>query len=35
MWLARQLADMVTVVSAPGGTAVRLYFPRHLMQPPG
>ena len=33
LWLARQLADVVTVSSAPGRTAVRLHFPRHLMEP--
>ena len=32
LWLARQLADMVTVVSGPGRSAVRLHFPRQLMQ---
>ena len=32
-WLARPLADVVTVSSAPGRTAVRLHFPRQLMQP--
>ncbi|GAA3954689.1 ATP-binding protein [Actinoplanes auranticolor] len=34
LWLARQLADMVTVVSEPGRTTVRLHFPQQLMQPP-
>ena len=33
LWLARQLADVVTVSSAPGRTAVCLQFPRRLMQP--
>jgi len=33
LWLARQLADLVTVVSAPGLTKVGLHFPRQLMQP--
>ncbi|GIF17005.1 sensor histidine kinase [Actinoplanes teichomyceticus] len=33
LWLARQLADVVTVSARPGCTSVRLYFPRHIMQP--
>ncbi|GAA2845720.1 hypothetical protein Acy02nite_47330 [Actinoplanes cyaneus] len=33
LWLARQLADVVTVSAAPGRTTVRLLFPRRLMQP--
>jgi anti-sigma regulatory factor (Ser/Thr protein kinase) len=32
LWLARQLADVVTVSSAPGRTTVRLHFPRALMR---
>ncbi|MDI6102233.1 MEDS domain-containing protein [Actinoplanes sp. NEAU-A12] len=32
LWLARQLADVVTVSSAPGRTSVRLHFPRQLMR---
>lgn len=31
LWLARQLADVVTVTSEPGRTAVRLSFPREIM----
>jgi anti-sigma regulatory factor (Ser/Thr protein kinase) len=31
LWLARQLADVVTVSSAPGRTMVRLHFPSQLM----
>ncbi|GAA4964719.1 ATP-binding protein [Actinoplanes utahensis] len=34
LWLARQLADVAVMSSAPGRTSVRLYFPRQLMQPP-
>lgn len=33
LWLARQLADVVTVSSVPGLTTVRLHFPQQLMQP--
>jgi anti-sigma regulatory factor (Ser/Thr protein kinase) len=33
LWLARQLADVVIVSSAPGRTAVRLHFPLQLMRP--
>jgi anti-sigma regulatory factor (Ser/Thr protein kinase) len=32
LWLARQLADAVTVSSAPGRTTVRLHFPEQLMR---
>lgn len=32
LWLARQLADVVTVSSATARTTVRLHFPRSLMQ---
>jgi anti-sigma regulatory factor (Ser/Thr protein kinase) len=31
LWLARQMADVVTVSSRPGLTSVRLHFPRHIM----
>lgn len=31
LWLARQLADVVTVSSEPGRTSVRLQFPREIM----
>ncbi|WP_433790772.1 ATP-binding protein [Actinoplanes sp. CA-252034] len=31
LWLARQLADVVMVSSAPGRTSVRLHFPRDIM----
>ncbi|GAA4958183.1 ATP-binding protein [Actinoplanes utahensis] len=31
LWLARQLADVVTMSSAPGRTSVRLHFPREVM----
>ncbi|GIF41759.1 ATP-binding protein [Actinoplanes xinjiangensis] len=31
LWLARQLADVVTVSSQPGRTSVRLHFPRQIM----
>ncbi len=33
LWLARQLADVVLVSSAPGLTTVQLHFPHQLMQP--
>ena len=31
LWLARQLADLAEVETAPGRTSVRLYFPRSVM----
>ncbi|MEU4690501.1 ATP-binding protein [Actinoplanes sp. NPDC023714] len=34
LWLARQLADVVTVSSVPGRTSVRLYFPLRIMLAP-
>jgi anti-sigma regulatory factor (Ser/Thr protein kinase) len=34
LWLARQLADVVTTSSVPGRTSVRMYFPQRLMRSP-
>ncbi|GAA0453011.1 hypothetical protein Aca07nite_68020 [Actinoplanes capillaceus] len=34
LWLARQLADVVTVRSQPGRTSVRLHFPREIVPVP-
>jgi anti-sigma regulatory factor (Ser/Thr protein kinase) len=31
LWLARQLADTVTIHNSPGRTCVRLHFPHHIM----
>jgi anti-sigma regulatory factor (Ser/Thr protein kinase) len=34
LWLARQLADVVTVFSVPGRSSVRLHFPHQIMLAP-